>query len=218
MKKAQRFLAVGLAIIMAISLNLTALASSPMKAPAESGTESNVIVTDKGVYIDDVYYTQEQFVKLLGTAQEIEVPQTRSAALVAGTWWIPGIGQVIVTAAGAVIIAGAVVEVGSWIYNAVSDWFAERAEQQEYEDAKEEGAPTDDHSTQSTSAKKSLPPTGRPRSSKDLVDDEGVKQRRYYDKNGNPDLDIDYRHGGVGHKFPHRHQWTDGQRGPEEPF
>jgi hypothetical protein len=55
--------------------------------------------------------------------------QARSAvALVAGTWYIPGIGQVIVTAAGAVLVAGAVIEVGSWIYDTIVDWFATRAE------------------------------------------------------------------------------------------
>jgi hypothetical protein len=41
-----------------------------------------------------------------------------------------------------------------------------------------------------------------------------VKQRRYYDKNGNADMDIDYRHGGTGHTFPHRHDWNNGVRGP----
>ncbi|MFV8821503.1 hypothetical protein [Faecalibacterium sp. 9] len=47
-----------------------------------------------------------------------------------------------------------------------------------------------------------------------LEDSEGVKQRRYYDKNGNADMDIDYRHGGTGHTFPHRHDWNNGVRGP----
>ena len=55
---------------------------------------------------------------------------------------------------------------------------------------------------------------GTPYSSKDLEDSEGVKQRRYYDKNGNADMDIDYRHGGTGHTFPHRHDWNNGVRGP----
>ena len=88
--------------------------------------------------------------------------------------------------------------------------FAEQA----YEDAKNTGEPTDKHSTQSTSEGSSLPKTGTPYSSKDLEDSEGVKQRRYYDKNGNADMDIDYRHGGTGHTFPHRHDWNNGVRGP----
>ena len=57
---------------------------------------------------------------------------------------------------------------------------------------------------------------GEANSSKDLLDENGdVKQRRYYDENGDADLDIDYHHGGVGHKFPHKHYWNNGVRGPE---
>ena len=212
MKRIRRLLTMLLAVIMIFSTNMTANAGSV--SATETKTSSNVIVTDTGIYINGTYYSQEQFIQLLDTAQEIETPQTRSAiALVAGTWWIPGIGEVVITAAGAVIIAGVVVEVGSWVYNAVVDWFADRAVQQAYEDAKKNGEPTDDHSTQNTSEGSSLPKTGRPNSSKDLKDNQGVKQRRYYDKDGNADLDIDYRHGGTGHTFPHRHDWNNGVRG-----
>lgn len=214
MKKFRRLLTIILAGIMLFSTSTTAFASTTQVPNYSSETSNNVFITDEGIYINGTYYSQEQFIQLLDTAQEIETPQTRSAAaLVAGTWWIPGIGQVIVTAAGAVIVAGVVVEVGSWIYNAVVNWFADRAVQQAYEDAKENGEPTDDHSTQTTSEGSSLPKTGRPNSSKDLKDSQGVKQRRYYDKDGNADMDIDYRHGGVGHTFPHRHDWNNGVRG-----
>lgn len=214
MKKMSRFLAVFLSLAMLIvSMPLTAFASETSTHYIASETNNNVVVTDTGIYVNGAYYSQEQFIRLLDTAQEIETPQTRSAALVAGSWLIPGIGQVIVTAAGAVIVAGAVVEVGSWVYNAVVDWFEDRAVQQAYEDAKENGEPTDDHSTQNTSEGSSLPKTGRPNSSKDLKDGQGVKQRRYYDKDGNADMDIDYRHGGTGHTFPHRHDWNNGVRG-----
>lgn len=214
MKKFKRLLIMLLAVIMIFNTNMTAFASTGLVSAKETETGSNVIVTDIGIYINGIYYSQEQFIKLLDTAQEIETPQTCSAiALVAGTWWIPGLGEVVITAAGAVIIAGVIVEVGSWAYNAVVDWFADRAVQQAYEDAKENGEPTNDHSTQNTSEGSSLPKTGRPNSSKDLKDGQGVKQRRYYDKDGNADMDIDYRHGGTGHTFPHRHDWTNGVRG-----
>lgn len=129
MKKFRHALSFLLVFVMLFSTSVPAFATS-----FPTGNEnSSVIVTDSGVYINDVYYTQEQFVQLLETAQEIETEtgnQTRSAAaaLVAGTWYIPGIGQVIVTAAGAVLVAGAVIEVGSWIYDTVVEWFATRAE------------------------------------------------------------------------------------------
>lgn len=129
MKKFRHALSFLLVFAMLFSTSVPAFATS---FPPEN-ENSSVIVTDSGVYINDVYYTQEQFVQLLETAQEVETEtgnQTRSAAaaLVAGTWYIPGIGQVIVTAAGAVLVAGAVIEVGSWIYDTVVEWFATRAE------------------------------------------------------------------------------------------
>ena len=129
MKKFRHALSFLLVFVMLFSTSVPAFATS---FPPEN-ENSSVIVTDSGVYINDVYYTQEQFVQLLETAQEIETEtgnQTRSAAaaLVAGTWYIPGLGQVIVTAAGAVLVAGAVIEVGSWIYDTVVEWFATRAE------------------------------------------------------------------------------------------
>ncbi|WP_427340431.1 polymorphic toxin type 35 domain-containing protein [Caloranaerobacter sp. DY30410] len=51
-----------------------------------------------------------------------------AVALVAGTWYIPGIGQVIITAAGVVIIGGTVIAAGTWLYNKVVAWFEQRAE------------------------------------------------------------------------------------------
>ena len=119
-----------LAFVMLLSISSTAFAST---VPAKN-ENSPVIVTDSGVYIHDVFYTQEQFIQLLEAVQEVKMNQdnqTRSAAvgaLIAGTWYIPGIGQVIVTAAGAVLVAGTVIEVGSWIYDTVVEWFATRAE------------------------------------------------------------------------------------------
>lgn len=213
MKKFRRLLTMLLAVIMVFSTSMTTFANTTAESFSASETSGNVVVTDTGVYINGTYYSQEQFIQLLDTAQEVETPQTRSAALIAGTWWIPGIGEVVITAAGVILVAGVVIEVGSWIYNAVTNWFADRAIQQAYEDAKKNGEPTDDHSTQTTSEGAALPTTGRPNSSKDLKDDQGVKQRRYYDKDGNADMDIDYRHGGVGHTFPHRHDWNNGVRG-----
>lgn len=132
MKKFRCALSFLLVFVMLLSTSVPAFASTitpSVAAENESGTA--VVVTDSGVYINDVFYTQDQFIQLLETAQEIETTQPRSAAvgaLVAGTWYIPGIGQVIVTAAGAVLVAGAVIEVGSWIYDTVVEWFATRAE------------------------------------------------------------------------------------------
>lgn len=99
MKKIRRLLIMLLAVIMIFSTNMTAFANAGSVSAAETETSSNVIVTDTGIYINGTYYSQEQFIQLLDTAQEIETPQTRSdIALVAGTWWIPGLGEVVITA------------------------------------------------------------------------------------------------------------------------
>ncbi len=80
------------------------------------------------IYIEGIYYSKEQFIRLLDTAQEMDTPQTRSAlALTAGTFFIPGVGQVVVTAFGVILVAGTVIGVGTWVYNVVTDWFAQRS-------------------------------------------------------------------------------------------
>lgn len=210
MKRWKRVLPMLLAVVMLVSTNLTAFASTSAPVQATTENSGNVVVTDTGVYINGVYYTQAQFIELLDTAQKVDAPQNRMAGVIAGTWWIPGVGQVVVTAAGVILVGGAVIAAGTWIYDTVVNWFAEKAVQDAYEDAKDAGEPTDDHSSTTGS---SLPTTGRPNSSKDLKDSQGTKQRRYYDKDGNADMDIDYRHGGTGHTFPHRHDWNNGVRG-----
>lgn len=120
MKKLRKLLTMLLALVMLVSTNLTAFASSTSDAVyANTNSESNgnVIVTDTGIYINGNYYSQEQFIQLLDTAQEVPTPQTRSAvALVAGTLWIPGVGEVVITAAGVIIVGGAVIAAGTWIY------------------------------------------------------------------------------------------------------
>lgn len=68
--------------------------------------------------------------------------------------------------------------------------------------AKGVGARTTNHSNYSG---RTLPSTASPNSSKDLIFENKIKQRRYYAANGKVIQDIDYFHPGVGHKFPHIH-------------
>lgn len=206
-KKLKKVLSLLIVFVMVFSINTVTFASSSEKLGS-----SSVVIEENGIYINGNYYTQHEFELLLDTAQKIDRPTPRMAgALVAGTWFIPGIGEVVITAAGVITVAGVVAKAGSWIYNQVVKWSKDKQADQEYEQAKEEGKPTNNHSTQVGS---SLPTKGSPRSSKDLKDKNGkLKQRRYYDKNGNADLDIDYSHGGNGkYPFPHRHRWINGKR------
>ena len=41
-----------------------------------------------------------------------------------------------------------------------------------------------------------------------LRDEKGIKQTRHYGPDGRAEYDIDYRHTGPKHKFPHKHKWT----------
>ncbi len=128
----------------------------------------------------------------------------------AGSFFIPGVGQAVITIGGGIIVAGVTISAVSSVGKKVIKW-VKSYKIQEYNKAKNAGKKTKNHSTQSGG---SLPVKGKPNSSKDLKDSKGIKQRRYYDENGNADLDIDYRHGGNGKEpFPHKHKWTNGKRG-----
>jgi len=138
MKKFRIILSFLLAFVMLVNISTTALASGFVEPDVTSENEVNIItVTDEGIFIHDVFYTPEQFMVLLDSAQEMQVPQTCSAtaALVAGTWWIPGVGEVVITAAGAILVAGVAIKAGTWVYETVKAWFATRAFNKSAEDA-----------------------------------------------------------------------------------
>lgn len=118
---------IGIFLVFVMLLNNSAIALANTTSYVETGDISNVIVTDEGVEIDGIYYSQQDFENLLLSAEEVQTPQSRSGAaagaLVAGTWWIPGVGKVVVTIAGVVIVAGVVVKTGTWLHNKISNWF-----------------------------------------------------------------------------------------------
>ena len=208
--------------------------STVVYAETVSDINSEVIVTDEGIFVNGEFYSQETFEKLLANAPYVETeydspysnttynlysPSSSPAittmaanagdlGFLVGTWMIPGIGKVIVTAVGTVIIAGAVIKAGTWAYNTVKSFFADKA----YKKAKASGTKTKNHST---STARSLPTKGSARSSRDQMINGKLKQRRYYDKNGAPDMDIDYTNHGnakLHPKVPHRHDWIKGAR------
>ena len=128
---------------------------------------------------------------------------------------IPGIGQVALMATGAVLVAGTLYYAGSEIYTQVKQYISKLEEEKDreaYEKAKENGEVTNKHKELHKSGKhinNDNTKDQEPYSSQDLYDDIGLKQRRYFDKDGKAELDIDYKHGGndKDHKFPHRHYW-----------
>ncbi len=49
------------------------------------------------------------------------MPRSATAAL-AGTFFIPGVGQAVITTAGVIIVGGAIISAGSWLGRKVTDW------------------------------------------------------------------------------------------------
>jgi hypothetical protein len=136
-------------------------------------------------------------------------PQVAVAApVIIAVYALPLIGDVILYVGGAIGIAGIIYAVGEWYNNYIKDLIAD-----EYQDAKDQGIPTSNHKTVTDNDQ--LGRRGDPESSKDYAPAGDLKQRRYYDINGNADLDIDYKHNDQAgsHTFPHRHNWDGINRG-----
>ena len=67
--------------------------------------------------------------------------------------------------------------------------------------------------------KHSLPMKGKPNSKQTRYKEGKKVQERYYDKNGDPDYDIDYTNHGNPKEHPntpHKHRWENGKRGKED--
>ncbi|HDR7367262.1 TPA: N-acetylmuramoyl-L-alanine amidase family protein [Bacillus toyonensis] len=135
------------------------------------------------------------------------------AALVGETFWIPGVGQVVIASAATITVAGVTWYAGSYIYDTVVDYFTSSTAGK-YEKARKAGEKTAKH--KDVHGRK-LAGDGEPFSSQDLYDGTyGYKQRRYYDKDGKAEEDIDYNHGDEdkSHTFPHRHKWDWSKKPP----
>ena len=64
------------------------------------------------------------------------------------------------------------------------------------------------------------PIIGKPNSIQEIYNEDGsLKQRRQFGEDGRAKKDIDYSHGGVGHEFPHVHdwKWKDGKSKRDDP-
>lgn len=127
MKNYKKFLS----FIMVLCITLT---SFSIISFAETGNEyEKVRITQDGVYINSKYYTQEEFVYLLNNAEEVEeggITTFSAIAAAAGTYVIAGIGKVVITKLGEVVIAGVVVGAGTWLFSTVKEWFEGRADAQ----------------------------------------------------------------------------------------
>lgn len=126
-KNYKKYLAGILVCVMVASTSATAFAESNSKytnVENASDVAGNVIITNDGVTINGVYYTKAEFESLLNKAVKIETPQTR-AAIAAGIYFIPGIGQIAIAATGAIVVAGVAVSAGSWLYDTITNWLSD---------------------------------------------------------------------------------------------
>lgn len=97
---------------------------------------SKVVVTENSIIINGKEYKNEkELEEILITAERIDnndipVPTSNVAdpgvlapGIAAGAYLIPGVGEILVLATGAVIIAGVTVYVGHWAYKKIKSWF-----------------------------------------------------------------------------------------------
>ena len=86
---------------------------------ANTEVSNNVIIKNSGVIINGTYYSIAEFESLLDHAiliSETGNSSARIAAIGAGIYFIPGIGEVVIAATGAITVAGVTITVGTWLY------------------------------------------------------------------------------------------------------
>lgn len=131
--KSRRIKCITLLCIAVISANIS-LPSISVLANEQDNTTLNysseaVIVTDTELIINGHSYTEQELVELLETATPQPQIQPRSAiaiggaAYYAGSYFIPGVGQVLLAATGAVVIAGATIYATHWAANTIKNFF-----------------------------------------------------------------------------------------------
>ena len=170
------------------------------------------------IYFDDF---TNVIVKIEAIEQDEYVDPYGQSALAALSWWTSTVGaiaaaeptlfgEVLLGIGVAVLVIPATIEMVS---SAVSD---SSKEEEAPKSVTEEG--NKDSSTESNDKSNSLPTTGEPNSDQHLYDENGLKQTRHYGPDGEAEYDIDYRHPGKNHHFPHKHVWDwskPNPRGPE---
>lgn len=94
----------------------------------EQNNTPDVEVYDTGIKINGTFYTKDEFSILLKSSREIPIRQKRTALTIpaaADAYFIPGVGQVLITTTGIVILAGATIATGTWVSNRIISYFKE---------------------------------------------------------------------------------------------
>lgn len=86
---------------------------------------SSLQINDDSIVINGTVFTRAEVSRRLDGAISIQERDAVAAAATA-VYFIPGIGEVILTAACAVIVAGTVIVAGSWLYNTIMQKLQQR--------------------------------------------------------------------------------------------
>ncbi|MDG6893993.1 hypothetical protein [Clostridium perfringens] len=82
--------------------------------------QNNISIPNLNLSEQEIRLANEYIQDQLDNGAIIMMP--RSAAVLAGSFFIPGVGQAVITAAGVIIVGGAVVSAGSWLGKKVLNW------------------------------------------------------------------------------------------------
>ena len=131
LKKLKKYVALGLSCLIAINTTTVTFAqnstSNQEYESANNEVSNSVIIKNSGVIINGTYYSIAEFESLLDHAiliSETSNSSARIAAIGAGIYFIPGIGEVVIAATGAIAVAGVTITVGTWLYKTITNWLS----------------------------------------------------------------------------------------------
>ena len=131
LKKLKKYVALGLSCLIAINTTTVTFAqnstSNQEYESANNEVSNSVIIKNSGVIINGTYYSIAEFESLLDHAiliSETSNSSARIAAIGAGIYFNPGIGEVVIAATGAIAVAGVTITVGTWLYKTITNWLS----------------------------------------------------------------------------------------------
>lgn len=128
-------------LLTTLSLSLAFLSIGPSISYAEDSNAKDEQTYDinlhkDGIVIDDKFYTPEEFEKHLEDVQIVDKTEENEGdntdkqlafvpAVAAGTYFVPGVGEVAIAASGAIVVGGITIKAGSALYDKIKDFFSD---------------------------------------------------------------------------------------------
>ncbi|EAE0901572.1 hypothetical protein Y136_03280 [Listeria monocytogenes] len=98
-----------------------ALADEVSKESSNEKVSKPVVVTNDDLIINGKKYNEEELKALLDQTVSIQPRMIGAAAL----YFVPGVGQVALTATGVIILGGVTIGAGHWAYKTIKNYFKE---------------------------------------------------------------------------------------------